>query len=132
MNRLIKENIEALLQDISTSKRMGRRLINLAGVLSDVETPSYIQEQLNRLSKLIILQDSFDALLALMSQLSRTELSYLVDTQVLKTMMSSLDIACQNISLVDDINYSELTAWVIHLAQKRKIINLKPVIECEG
>lgn len=68
MNRLIKENIEALLQDISTSKRMGRRLINLAGVLSDVETPSYIQEQLNRLSKLIILQDSFDALLAPMSQ----------------------------------------------------------------
>lgn len=132
MNRLIKENIEALLQDISTSKRMGRRLINLAGVLSDVETPFYIQEQLNRLSKLIILQDSFDALLALMSQLSRTELSYLVDTQVLKTMMSSLDIACQNISLVDDINYAELTAWVIQLAQKRKIINLKPVIECEG
>lgn len=132
MNRLIKENIEALLQDISTSKRMGRRLINLAGVLSDVETPSYIQEQLNRFSKLIILQDSFDALLALMSQLSRTELSYLVDAQVLQTMMSSLDIAYQNIALVDDINYAELTSWVIHLTQKRKIINLKPVIECEG
>ena len=58
MDRLIKENIEALLQDVSTSKRLGRRLINLAGFLCSVETPSHIQEQLNRLSRLIILQDS--------------------------------------------------------------------------
>ena len=98
MDRLIKENIEALLQDVSTSKRLGRRLINLAGFLCSVETPSHIQEQLNRLSRLIILQDSFDALLAPITQLSRGEISPFFDSQVLQAMLTSLEAARQSIA----------------------------------
>ncbi len=128
MDRLIKENIEALLQDVSTSKRLGRRLINLAGFLCSVETPSHIQEQLNRLSRLIILQDSFDALLAPITQLSRGEISPFFDSQVLQAMLTSLEAARQSIALVDDINYAELTTWIIQQAKKRKIIRLKPVV----
>lgn len=81
MDRLIKENLEAILQDIAGGKRKGRRLINLAGFLGTTETPLHIQKQFNRLSPLVVLQDVFDALLEPVTLLSRTGLSRMLDAQ---------------------------------------------------
>jgi len=75
MDRLIKENLEAILQDIAGGKRLGRRLINLAGFLA----PPHIQEQFNRLSCLMGLQDAFDARLEPVTLLSRAGLSRMLD-----------------------------------------------------
>ena len=86
MDRLIKENLEAILQDIAGSKRLGRRLINLAGFLGTTEPPPHIQEQFNRLSRLVVLQDAFDALLEPITLLSRAGLSRMLDVQALQAM----------------------------------------------
>lgn len=83
MDRLIKENLEAILQDIAGSKRLGRRLINLAGFLGTTEPPPHIQEQFNRLPRLVVLQDAFDALLEPVTLLSRAGLSRMLDVQAL-------------------------------------------------
>ena len=37
MDSLIKENLESLLQETSNTKRLGRRIISLAGFLSPSE-----------------------------------------------------------------------------------------------
>nr|WP_100549811.1 MULTISPECIES: hypothetical protein [unclassified Pseudomonas] len=54
MDRLIKENLESLLQETSNTKRLGRRIISLAGFLSPSEPPEHLQEQLGNLSRLLI------------------------------------------------------------------------------
>lgn len=125
MDRLIKENLEAILQDIAGSKRLGRRLINLAGFLGTTEPPPHIQEQFNRLSRLVVLQDAFDALLEPVTLLSRAGLSRMLDVQALQAMTASLEAARQNIAELGDVNYPELIAWLVAEAQARKIVRMK-------
>lgn len=125
MDRLIKENLEAILQDIAGSKRLGRRLINLAGFLGTTEPPPHIQEQFNRLSRLVVLQDAFDALLEPITLLSRAGLSRMLDVQALQAMTASLEAARQNIAELGDVNYPELISWLVAEAQARKIVRMK-------
>ncbi len=125
MDRLIKENLEAILQDIAGSKRLGRRLINLAGFLGTTEPPPHIQEQFNRLSRLVVLQDAFDALLEPVTLLSRAGLSRMLDVQALQAMTASLEAARQNIAELGDVNYPELISWLVAEAQARKIVRMK-------
>jgi len=126
MDRLIKENLEALLQDVSGSKRLGRRIINLVGFLGTSEPPPNIQSQLNCLSRLLILQDAFDALLEPVTLLSRAGTSRSLDTQVLQAIISSLEATRQVIAEVGDVNYAELIAWLVGQAQIRRILRVKP------
>ena len=125
MDRLIKENLEAILQDIAGSKRLGRRLINLAGFLGTTEPPPHIQEQFNHLSRLVVLQDAFDALLEPVTLLSRAGLSRMLDVQALQAMTASLEAARQNIAELGDVNYPELISWLVAEAQARKIVRMK-------
>ncbi len=125
MDRLIKENLEALLQDASGSKRLGRRIINLAGFLGAPEPPARIQAQLNCLSRLLILQDAFDALLEPITLLSRAGMPRMLDAQAMQAMISSLEATRQAIADAGEINYAELIAWLVGQAQARRILRLK-------
>ncbi|HCF3807573.1 hypothetical protein ACIUZJ_03060 [Pseudomonas aeruginosa] len=125
MDRLIKENLEALLQDASGSKRLGRRIINLAGFLGATEPPSNVQAQLNCLSRLLILQDTFDALLEPVTFQSRSGLPCMLDAQAMHTMIASLEATRQAIAEVGEINYAELIAWLVGQAQVRRILRVK-------
>lgn len=126
MDRQIKENLEALLQDASGSKRLGRRIINLAGFLGSSETPPEIQAQLNCLSRLLVMQDTFDALLEPISLIARSSMSHLVlDAQALQAMSVSLEATRQAIVEVGDVNYAELIAWLMAQALARRIIRVK-------
>ena len=125
MDRLIKENLEALLQDASHSKRLGRRIINLAGFLSSGEPPATIREQLNRLSRLLIQQDAFDALLEPVTLMSRAGLTDTLDAHAMRAMLASLEEARKQIAALEDINYAQLISWLVNLAVSRKIIRLK-------
>lgn len=125
MDRLIKENLEALLQDASGSKRLGRRIINLAGFLGATEPPARIQAQLNCLSRLLILQDAFDALLEPITLLSRAGMPRMLDAQAMQAMISSLEATRQAIADAGEINYAELIAWLVGQAQARRILRLK-------
>lgn len=125
MDRLIKENLEALLHETAGSKRLGRRIINLAGFLGTAEPPAKIQTQLNELSRLVILQDAFDTLLEPITLLSRADVSRMLDTQALFAMISSLEATRQAIADTGTINYAELITWLVGQAQSRRILRLK-------
>jgi len=125
MDRLIKESLENLLQDAGSSKRLGRRIIHLAGFLGSAEPPVEIQIQLNELSRLLILQDAFDALLEPITLLSRADVSRMLDTQALVAMISSLESSRQAIADTGTINYAELITWLVGQAQSRRILRLK-------
>lgn len=125
MDRQIKENLESLLLDASSSKRLGRRIINLAGFLGASESPSNIQTQLNCLSRLLILQDAFDALLEPVTLQSRAGLACVLDAQAMRSMIASLEATRLAISEVGEINYAELIAWLVGRAQARRILRVK-------
>ena len=87
MDRLIKENLESLLQETSNTKRLGRRIISLAGFLSPSEPPEHLQEQLSNLSRLLIQQDAFDALLEPVTLMSRAGLTHTLDAHAMRAML---------------------------------------------
>lgn len=127
MDRLIKENLDSLLQETGNTKRLGRRIINLAGFLSSTETPEHLKEQLSNLSRLLIQQDAFDALLEPVTLMSRAGLTQTLDAHAMRSMLASLEEARKQIAALEDINYAELIAWLVSLAQARKIIRLKNI-----
>lgn len=127
MDRLIKEYLGSLFQETSNTKRLGRRIINLAGFLSPEETPQNIKEQLTHLSRLLIQQDAFDALVEPVTLMSRAGLAHTLDAHALRTLLTSLEEARKQIAALEDINYAELIAWLVSLAQARKIIRVKSV-----
>ena len=125
MDRLIKEYLESVLQETSSTKRLGRRIINLAGFLSPPETPEHLKVQLSGLSRLLIRQDAFDALLEPVTLMSRAGLTHTLDAHAFRLILASLEEARKESATVDDINHAELIAWLVSQAQERKIIRIK-------
>ncbi len=127
MDRQIKENLESLLQETSHTKRLGRRIISLAGFLAQSETPAHLQEQLNSLSRLLIQQDAFDSLLEPVTLMSRAGLVHTLDAHAMRSMLASLEEARKQIAALEDINYAQLISWLVGMAVSRKIIRMKSV-----
>lgn len=125
MDRLIKENLESLLQETSNTKRLGRRIISLAGFLSPTEAPEHLQEQLSSVSRLLIQQDAFDALLEPATLMSKLGQTHAADAHAMRAMLASLEEARKQIAALEDINYAQLISWLVSLAAARKIIRLK-------
>lgn len=83
MDKIIKELLESLLQESSGTKRTGKRILNLAGFLSSGEVPEHIRQQLSSLSRLLVQQDAFDAILEPISLLARIGLSRTLDAEAI-------------------------------------------------
>lgn len=124
MDRLIKESLESLLQESSNSKRLSKRIIALAGFLCPAEIPEGIRQQLSALSSLQIQQDAFDALLEPVTLMARSGTMQNLDSEVSRLMIASLEHTRKNISDIEDISYAELIAWLVELAQARRIIRV--------
>ncbi len=127
MDKIIKELLESLLQESSGTKRTGKRILNLAGFLSSDEVPEHIRQQLISLSRFLVQQDAFDAILEPISLLARTGLSRPLDAEAITPLSGSLEAIRKEITSIDDVNYAELTAWLVGLAQARNIIRVKRV-----
>lgn len=125
MDRLLKEMLESLLQESGNSKRLGKRIINLAGFLRSAEVPEPIRSQLNSLSRLLIQQDAFDALLEPVNLMARAGLTQVANPEIAVPLLSSLEAVRKEISALDEINYAELIAWLVEQAQQRKLIRVK-------
>lgn len=125
MDRLLKEMLESLLQESGNSKRLAKRIINLAGFLSPAETPEPIRKQLNSLSRLLIQQDAFDALLEPVNLMARTGLTQTANPEIAAPLLSSLEAVRKEISALDEVNYAELIARLIEQAQRRKLVRDK-------
>lgn len=124
MNRLIKESLEQLLQDTYDTRRLGRRIINLAGFLGPNEIPEHIKEQLARLSGLLVQQEAFDALLQPVMTIVRSQHLKGIDSEALTGVLAELGEARRALQLQEQINYSELTAWLVGVAEGKKIIRI--------
>ena len=124
MNRLIKESLEQLLQDTYDTRRLGRRIINLAGFLGPNEIPEHIKEQLARLSGLLVQQEAFDALLQPVMTIARSQYLKGIDSEALTGVLAELGEARRALQLQEQINYSELTAWLVGVAEGKKIIRI--------
>ena len=125
MDQLIKEHLEALLQENSSSKRLGRRIISLAGFLGSSETPDPIRKQLSYLSRLQVRQDAFDAMLDPVMTLMRSSQTANTENPAALALLSSLEEARKGLVSDDEINYSELIGWLVGIAHARKIIRIK-------
>lgn len=125
MDQLIKEYLESLLQENSSSKRLGRRIISLAGFLRPSETPDAIRKQLSYLSRLQVRQDAFDAMLDPVMTLMRSSQTANTENPAALALLSSLEEARKGLVSDDEINYSELIGWLVEIAHSRKIIRLK-------
>ena len=124
MDKAIKESLEALLLEHQPTKRLGRRIVNLAGFLAPQEVPS-IQEQLATLSKLLIQQDAFDALLEPVQGLARAAQLPRLEPGVIGKMLESLEEARKAVCVNAEVNYPLLISWLVGLAEERKIIRIK-------
>lgn len=125
MDRLIKENLEYLLQETSNSKRLGRRIISLAGFLDSAQSPDPVQRQLGSLSRLLVLQELFDSLLESFAHMSRATLPHALDAQAMQMMTNSVEEARKQIAELEDINYPLLVSWLVSAAESRKILRVK-------
>lgn len=123
MDRLIKENLVSLLQETSNTKRLGRRIVSLAGFLGTIDTPEHLQEQLSNLSRLLIQQDAFDALLEPVTLMSRAGLVNTLDANVMREILASLEEARKQVSVSENINYSQLISWLVGLAVSEGVQN---------
>lgn len=127
MDRLIKENLEYLLQETSNSKRLGRRIISLAGFLDSAQSPEPVQRQLGSLSRLLILQDTFDSLLESLTLMTRANLPHGLDAHAAQLTASSVEEARKQIADLEEVNYPLLVSWLVSAAESRKILRTKKV-----
>jgi hypothetical protein len=125
MDQLIKEHLEALLQENSSSKRLGRRIISLAGFLGPRETPDGIRKQLSYLSRLLVRQDAFDAMLDPVMALVRSSQTANIEPQAALVLLNSLEEARKGLVSDEEVNYSELIGWLVGIARSRKILRIK-------
>jgi len=125
MDRLIKENLEYLLQETSNSKRLGRRIISLAGFLDSAQSPEPVQRQLGSLSRLLILQDMFDSLLESLTLMTRANLPHGLDAHASQLTASSVEEARKQIADLEEVNYPLLVSWLVSAAEARKILRTK-------
>ena len=125
MDKAIKESLEALLPEHQPTKRLGRRIVNLAGFLAPSEVPSSIQDQLATLSRLLIQQDAFDALLEPVQGLARATQFPGIEPGMLGKMLESLEEARKAVCANAEVNYPLLISWLVGLAEERKIIRIK-------
>ena len=117
--------MEALLLEHQPTKRLGRRIVNLAGFLAPSEVPSSIQDQLATLSRLLIQQDAFDALLEPVQGLARATQFPGIEPGMLGKMLESLEEARKAVCANAEVNYPLLISWLVGLAEERKIIRIK-------
>lgn len=125
MDQLIREHLEALLQENSSSKRLGRRIISLAGFLGPNEIPDSIRKQLSYLSRLLVRQDAFDAMLDPVMALVRSNQAANIEPQAALVLLNSLEEARKGLVSDEEVNYSELIGWLVDIACSRKIIRIK-------
>lgn len=129
MNDLLADQIEWLLTNTSNSNRLGKQLITLVGFLADETLPEHISQQVAALSRLVVRQDMFDALVNSLNGLSRGGLLARPDKSVSENgssdfahLVAQIEAARLDVSAIESVNYSELIAWVIFRGRQLKIL----------
>lgn len=129
MNDLLADQIEWMLTNTTNSNRMGKQLITLVGFLADEKLPEHISQQVDALSRLVVRQDMFDALVNSLNGLSRGGLpprpekaSSEQGPSDFAHLIAQIEAARLDVSATESVNYSELIAWVVHRGRQIKVL----------
>lgn len=126
MDDILIEHVEALLAESIYSKRIGRRLLLLVGALSEETIPEEILQQTQTLSRLIVLQDLFDALMEPVNHVARgSRPPGQVHPNVspdLGPAFAQIEETRRQIAACDPVNYAQILAWIMARARERKLL----------
>lgn len=131
MNEMISEQIEGLLGSYGSTQTLGRNLIGLSGFLADPPPPENVAAQLERLSRLLLLQEMFDKLIQALNHATRNTGRPSQDGEKRECAPGSVEISRildqieavrGDISALEPINYAVLIAWLVARARERKIL----------
>ena len=130
LDELIADQIEWLLANYSNTNRLGRQLVMLVGFLAEGSLPEYIDRQTASLSRLVVLQDMFDALIAALNAMSRQvpfakpdkALAEGVSCTEPARLLDQIEATRRDLAACDQVNYAQLIAWVVAQAKARKIL----------
>lgn len=130
MNEILSEQIEGLLGSYGSTQTLGRNLIGLIGFLSDPPPPENVAAQLERLSRLLLLQEMFDKLIQALNHATRStgrqspdgEKRECVPSIEISRILDQIEAVRGEISALDPINYAVLIAWLVTRAREQKIL----------
>ncbi|HYS87713.1 MAG TPA: hypothetical protein VEN78_22330 [Bradyrhizobium sp.] len=133
MDELIADQIEWLLANNSNTNRLGRQLVMLVGFLADGSLPDEIERHTASLSRLIVHQDIFEALVGALNMLSRQAPLARSDKAAADSVQSAeparlldqIEAARRDIAACDPVNYAQLIAWIVAQAKARKILKAR-------
>ncbi len=131
MDERIAEQVESLLGTHVSTRSMGRNLVTLSGFLADQGIPEETSAQLERLSRLLVLQEIFDSLVQTLGSNARYLRAPRMNadaqdqqsiTSDFANLLEKVDHLRQDIMALEPINYSVLIAWVVTRAREQKIL----------
>lgn len=134
MDEILSQQIEALLGTQYSTKGLGKNIVTLSGFLADYPLPEDIASQLERLSRLVVLQDQFDALLQSLNQATAHTTPSRNDAatgtpqpsdQWRGRILDQIESVRADINATSPINYSDLIAWLAGRARERNILRMR-------
>lgn len=128
MDDMITDQLEWLVSCNLQGNRLARHLLILSGCLAGEGLPENISRQMAALSRQVLLQDVFDALVSSLNQLGGAapgRLDRLGSDNFrgadLATLLAQIEDARQQLSACETVNLAELVAWIVAQARDRKL-----------
>jgi len=126
MDELLTEHLEAVFSESIYTKRMGRRILLLVGALCEEALPDEILRQTTMLSRLVVLQDLFDALMEPVNAVARGSWRPAQDRPDtypdLAPVFAQIEETRRQIAECDTVNYAQLLAWIMARGRERKLL----------
>jgi hypothetical protein len=128
---MLSDQIEGLLGSYGSTQTLGRNLIGLSGFLADPPPPENVAAQLERLSRLLLLQEMFDKLIQALNHATRStggpspegeKRERAAGSVEISRILDQIEAVRGEISALDPVNYAVLIAWLVARARERKIL----------
>lgn len=129
MDELLTDQLEWLLSYNLQGNRLAHQLLIISGCLAGTALPEHISRQMITLSRQVMLQETFDALVNSLNQLAKmvprakteaTPTDALAQNEISGLVEQIRDARLQLLAL-DPINYAELIAWIASQARDQKL-----------
>lgn len=128
MDHLLIDQLESLLASNLNSKRIPGQLLILVGSLAGDDMPERISRQMTTLSRIVLLQDLFEALAQPLNNLSRNTQLFKIDKDEalhgacdMTGLLAQIEDARRQLAECEPVNYAELIAWVVGKAKENKL-----------
>ncbi len=129
MDELIIDQLEYLFTGNAQGNRQSRILLILCGALGDEGLPEPIGRQMASLSRQVLLQDIFDALVNALNQFAKQRVQFdraasdphSCSTAELVPLIAQIELARIQLSACDIANQAELIAWISNRAKVLKL-----------